>query len=301
MVPDPSNACQYTLSTPSRSAVNATRLPSGVQTGNRLLPGSVVRRWRVWRARSQIQMSFCSIADIERDARPVRRQAGVHVGPRLGLDGFLVTLPVHPHQRARRAARVARHVDERAVARHAEIGRAAGWLVRTRSTTGTGSPRTSRRPEIEPNGAQRAGRRINQVTGLHVFGLAAAADQRLRPARLEIEHRHLRVLDRPRRNDREEHRADRREASMGTRWALSFWAGSGFVSTFGSPPPAGTLSKPVVASVVAKTIVSSGPQLAPTRRPGMRHTVIGGPPVIGTFLSSPLGRRRSRSSGCRAR
>ena len=78
IVPDPSNACQWTLSTPSRSAVNATRVLSGVQTGIRFCPGSVVRRWRVWRASSKIQMSLCC-PGVQGDVRPVWGQAGVHV------------------------------------------------------------------------------------------------------------------------------------------------------------------------------------------------------------------------------
>ena len=73
---------------------------------------------------------------------------------------------------------------------------------------------------------------------------------------------------------------------MGTGSIFRFGPDRALMSTFGSPPPAGTLISPVVASVVAKTIVSSGPQLAPAIKPGMRHTVIGGPPVIATFLSS---------------
>ena len=39
--------------------------------------------------------------------------------------------------------------------------------------------------------------------------------------------------------------------------------------------------------IVANTIVSSGPQLAPAELPCVRPSDTGGPPVIDTFLSSP--------------
>ena len=42
----------------------------------------------------------------------------------------------------------------------------------------------------------------------------------------------------------------------------------------------------MVGSAVAKTIVSSGPQLAPRAAPTTGHSVTGGPPAIATFRSS---------------
>jgi hypothetical protein len=55
-----------------------------------------------------------------------------------------------------------------------------------------------------------------------------------------------------------------------------------------------TLINPVIGSVVAKTMVSSGPQLARTGKPWTRHAVIGGPPVIGTFVGSPWAKKTIR-------
>ena len=61
---------------------------------------------------------------------------------------------------------------------------------------------------------------------------------------------------------------------------------SGAVSGFAAPPSEETLNNPVAVSFVAKTIVSSGPQLPPRGAPVIFVIVSGGPPVIATFLSS---------------
>jgi hypothetical protein len=74
--------------------------------------------------------------------------------------------------------------------------------------------------------------------------------------------------------------------NAGKRWSDSPRAVSGFVSTFTSPPPAGTLNNPVDVSAVANTIVSFGPQVAPRGGVGVRHNVTGGPPVTDTLRSS---------------
>src|SRR5574342_199671 len=73
----------------------------------------------------------------------------------------------------------------------------------------------------------------------------------------------------------------------GNRWSCSPRVASGLVSTLGSPPPAGTLSSPVVPSLVANTMVSSVPQVAPRGVPTNRHSISGDPPLIDTFLISP--------------
>src|SRR5438034_10199654 len=71
----------------------------------------------------------------------------------------------------------------------------------------------------------------------------------------------------------------------GNSWFSSPRAASGFVSAFGSPPAAATTRSPG-SPPVANTIVLSGPQLAPRGRPDIAHSETGGPPAIGTFLSS---------------
>ena len=71
----------------------------------------------------------------------------------------------------------------------------------------------------------------------------------------------------------------------GKRCPVSPFAASTTVIAFGSPPPADTLISPL--RPLAKTMVSSGPQLAPREAPPTPQMVIGGPPVIGTFRISP--------------
>ena len=69
----------------------------------------------------------------------------------------------------------------------------------------------------------------------------------------------------------------------GHRWSPC--SGSGVVSSIGSPPSAETRQSPLGA-LVAKTMVSSGPQLAPSGTPsGSSLMVTGGPPRIETFLN----------------
>src|SRR5688500_15580453 len=73
----------------------------------------------------------------------------------------------------------------------------------------------------------------------------------------------------------------------GKRWLFSPRARSGFVSSRGSPPEAGTCQRPEELSGV-KTMVSSGPQLAPKDCVTPRHNVRGAPPpVTETFLRVP--------------
>ena len=73
----------------------------------------------------------------------------------------------------------------------------------------------------------------------------------------------------------------------GKRWSDSPCAVSGVVKAFGSPPAADTRSSPVLVSLVAKIIESSGPQLAPRGAPTMGHSERGGPPATDTFRISP--------------
>ena len=58
----------------------------------------------------------------------------------------------------------------------------------------------------------------------------------------------------------------------------------GLVSTMGSPPSADTLHSPVPGSSVAKTMVLSSPQLAPSGLPVTGPSVITGPPDQGHLL-----------------
>ena len=62
---------------------------------------------------------------------------------------------------------------------------------------------------------------------------------------------------------------------------------SGFVRVVGSPPLAGTRCRPPLTSLVANTIVSSASHAAPRDPAATRHTIVGGPPVTGTFLITP--------------
>ena len=84
----------------------------------------------------------------------------------------------------------------------------------------------------------------------------------------------------PRGDDGEE---DRSPAGQHLREKMVARPGFGFVRTLTSPPPAGTRSSPV-ASVVAKMIESSAPQLAPRPVPFTGVTLTGGPPLAATFL-----------------
>src|SRR5262245_40512080 len=74
----------------------------------------------------------------------------------------------------------------------------------------------------------------------------------------------------------------------GDTWSNSPRARFGLVSTFGSPPPAETLSNPVATSLVAKMMVLFVPHVAP--RGFDVNFVIGncGPPAIGTFRMSKV-------------
>jgi hypothetical protein len=70
--------------------------------------------------------------------------------------------------------------------------------------------------------------------------------------------------------------------TCGQRWEASPFSLSRVVSGWSSPPAAGTVKRPLPFSG-ARTMVLFGPQLAPRLRLTL-HSVIGVPPVIGTFL-----------------
>ena len=120
-----------------------------------------------------------------------------------------MTLPVHPHQRPLRTRPSVRQRRRRACLGEtlkSAAPRAATGCSVARSTTGTGSPRTSRRPGSNRT-ARRVPARIDQVTGRRVSAWLPPWNHVL-SARLEVEDRHLRVLDASIRRpaDREEHR-----------------------------------------------------------------------------------------------
>ncbi len=71
-------------------------------------------------------------------------------------------------------------------------------------------------------------------------------------------------------------------STCGQRWLIS--SSPRVVRTSGSPPTALTRKRPEGGDG-AKTIVSSGPQLAPRLR-STAQSVLGVPPLIGTFLSA---------------
>ena len=151
--------------------------------------------------------------------RTVGRYARGTVGAQRGLDRFLVPLPVDPHERPRRHlhAHATGHVEERALPRHGVVG-GAGRLDHHVLDNRHRIAEHLEPDGIEPDGAQRAGRRVDQIPSLpcacrriDVLGLAAATDERLALAGPQVEDGHLRVVRLARRRNREQHAAATRQ------------------------------------------------------------------------------------------
>src|SRR5688500_12825667 len=76
--------------------------------------------------------------------------------------------------------------------------------------------------------------------------------------------------------------------AVGNTWSTWPRVVSGRVRTFGSPPAAGTVNRPVDVSDVAKTILPSSPHAAPRGGAATRAITAVGPPVADTFRISRL-------------
>ena len=153
---------------------------------------------------------------------------------------------------------------------------------------------------VEAYRSQRSGRDVYQVTAADILRVAATVDQGLRCPVLKSSTAicaasglSLAIVN----------NTPRPFGSMnGNQWSPSPLAASGVVNTFGCPPDAGTLSKPVAGSLSAKTTVSFGPQCAPrSDAPAIWHSTNGGTSGDGRFLElrssgepNPLSIRRKK-------
>ena len=101
----------------------------------------------------------------------------------------------------------------------------------------------------------------------------------------QIQHRDLCAVDSAgRRDNREEDRLPSRQ-ELGPEVVAFPSPAIGFCQHGGWPPAADTLCRPVAVSFVAKTIVPSGPHVAPRDPAPTGVIVTGDPPVIATFLN----------------
>ena len=128
------------------------------------------------------------IVDCSRQARAVGRQARRGIGAQRRASRFFLSLSINPEQRARRRhlTHSGTDVHESACTRDRVIGRAG----RLHHQVVDDRHRIAEHLEpggIEPHGAQRASRCEDQVAGLHVLGVAAAPNQRLALAGLQVE------------------------------------------------------------------------------------------------------------------
>ena len=126
----------------------------------------------------------------------VRRQTGVRICLSLRWQRFLVPIPVDPHKRSSgRFGGSASQVYQDSVSGHREGGRAMGHpndLV----DHGSGVANDLELVRIESDGPQGSGRCVDQVSRVDVLGITPA-EQWVPRVGLQVDHRHLRVLDPP--------------------------------------------------------------------------------------------------------
>ena len=237
---------------------------SGVHTGNQSWPGSSVRRVSVARPQVPDPDVVLLIVAVERDARPVGREARMLVGARRRGEGS--SLPVRSTHTSVRAfaARLPGTSTYTSVP-------SAAMAKSPRAVCRCGEPRQHRHRRavrlqpirIEGDRAQRSRRDVDQVAAGHVVPVAPAAQQHFLRSGAQIAHRHLGRLEPARlRRDREEDGAaagqDFRPEVVG--FALRV---VGPRQHLRRPPAADTRCSPVAGLPVAKMIVSSGAHVAP--------------------------------------